>query len=510
VHLSQAGLGLPDESYYSQDGDPEFRENYREHLARLAELAELSDPEDVAASVLELETALAGSWMDPVSLRDLEKTNNLMTWAELREHAPGFDWTPWLRGLGAEETVVAQVVVGQPHFLAAAGQLWRERPLAQWKAWFTMRLVSACAQYLGRDLVEADFDFHGRVSCDISEQPERWRRGVGLVEAVLGDAVGRLYVARHFPASAKAHALDLVKNLIEAYRRSLSELDWMGPQTRQRALDKLDKLTVRIGYPDKWQDYSALEIRADDLLGNVRRAGAWRTAGDLAKIGQPVDHDEWLTTPQTVNAFYNPRRNEVVFPAAALQPPLFDPDVDDAANYGGIGSTIGHEIGHGFDDQGSQYDGDGNLVDWWEPADRTEYERRTQMLVAQYNALSPAGLPDHTVNGELTLGENIGDLGGLLIALKAYDLAVTDSGADEPPVIEGLTGHQRLFFAYAQVWRAKTTEAETIRRLASDPHAPPDLRCNAVVTNLDAFHSAFEVTETDALFTPESARVRIW
>jgi putative endopeptidase len=242
----------------------------------------------------------------------------------------------------------------------------------------------------------------------------------------------------------------------------------------------------------------------------VRRAGAWRTAGDLAKIGQPVDHDEWLTTPQTVNAFYNPRRNEVVFPAAALQPPLFDPDVDDAANYGGIGSTIGHEIGHGFDDQGSQYDGDGNLVDWWEPADRTEYERRTQMLVAQYNALSPAGLPDHTVNGELTLGENIGDLGGLLIALKAYDLAVTDSGADEPPVIEGLTGHQRLFFAYAQVWRAKTTEAETIRRLASDPHAPPDLRCNAVVTNLDAFHSAFEVTETDALFTPESARVRIW
>ena len=303
--------------------------------------------------------------------------------------------------------------------------------------------------------------------------------------------------------------LELVGNLVEAYRRSLSELDWMGPRTRQRALDKLGRLTAKIGYPDRWKDYSTLEIRADDLLGNVRRSGAWRTAFDLAKIGQPVDRDEWLTTPQTVNAFYNPRRNEVVFPAAVLQPPLFDPECDDAANYGGIGSTIGHEIGHGFDDQGSQYDGEGNLVDWWEPADRTEFERRTQMLVAQYNELCPAGLPGHTVNGTLTLGENIGDLGGLMIALRAYHLAVTEAGG-QPPVLDGLTGQQRLFFAYAQVWRAKTRDAETIQRLASDPHAPPDLRCNAVVTNLDAFHDAFEVTETDALFTPESERVRIW
>ena len=510
VHLSQAGLGLPDESYYSQDGDAEFRDRYREHLCCLAGLAELPDPKDLAASVLELETALAGAWMDQVSLRDLEKTNNLMTWAELGEHAPGFDWAPWLRGLGADATVVGEVVVGQPHFLAEVARLWRARPLQQWKAWFTVRLVSACAQYLGRDLAEADFDFHGRVSCGISEQPERWRRGVGLVEAVLGDAVGRVYVARHFPASAKQRTLDLVQNLIEAYRRSLTELDWMGRETRQRALDKLDRLTVKIGYPDQWKDYSALEIRADDLLGNVRRAGEWRTAVDLAKIGQPVDRDEWLTTPQTVNAFYNPRRNEVVFPAAVLQPPLFDPDADDAANYGGIGSTIGHEIGHGFDDQGSQYDGEGNLVDWWEPTDRSEFDRRTQTLVTQYNALCPAGLPGHTVNGALTLGENIGDLGGLTIALKAYDLGVTQSGVGEPPVLEGLTGPQRLFFAYAQVWRAKTREAEAIRRLASDPHAPPDLRCNAVVTNLDAFHSAFAVTETDALFTPKPDRVRIW
>ncbi|WP_028932579.1 M13 family metallopeptidase [Pseudonocardia spinosispora] len=510
VHLSQAGLGLPDGSYYSDEGDAGVLDRYREHLVRLAELVELPDPEALAASVLDLETALSRAWMDPVSVRDPEKVNNLMTWAELRAQAPGFDWTAWLGGLGVEEKVVAEVVVGQPGFLAEVGRLWTERPLEQWKAWLTMRLVSACAQYLGRDLAGADFDFHGRVMSGVPDQPERWRRGLGLLDAVLGDAVGRLYVARHFSASARARALDLVENLVEAFRRSLSDLDWMGDETRRRALDKLGRLTAKIGYPDRWKDYSSLDIRADDLLGNVRRAGAWRTGHDLAKVGRPVDRDEWLTTPQTVNAFYNPRLNEVVFPAAVLRPPLFDPGADDAANYGGIGSTIGHEIGHGFDDQGSQYDGEGNLVDWWEPADRAEFERRAEALRAQFDSLSPAGLPGHTVNGALTLGENIGDLGGMIIALRAYRLAVTRTGAAQPPVLDGLTGEQRVFFAYAGVWRAKTREAEAIRRLASDPHAPPDLRCNAVATNLDAFHDAFDVTETDALFTPETQRVRIW
>lgn len=510
VHLSQAGLGLPDESYYSDDGGTEIETGYREHLARLAELAELTDPKESARSAFELETALAGGWSDQVSSRDPEKTSTVMTWDELRGHAEGFDWAEWLAGLGAEPATVSEVVVGQPDFLAEAGRLWRTCPLEQWKAWFALRLVSSCAQYLNRELVDADFDFHGRVLSGIPDQPERWKLGVSLVEVALGDAVGRLYVDRHFTASAKAHALELVENLVEAYRRALSELEWMGPETRRRALDKLGRLTAKIGYPDRWKDYSALTIRADDLLGNVRRAGEWRTAFDLAKVGRPVDRDEWLTTPQTVNAFYNPRLNEVVFPAAVLQPPLFDPDADDAANYGGIGSTIGHEIGHGFDDQGSKYDGEGNLVDWWEPADREEFDRRAQALVAQYDALSPAGLPGHTVNGSLTLGENIGDLGGLMIALRAYGLAVARTGTGEPPVLDGLTGLQRLFVAYAQVWRAKTREAEAIRRLAVDPHAPPDLRCNAVVTNLDEFHDAFGVTETDALFTPEAERVRIW
>jgi putative endopeptidase len=272
-------------------------------------------------------------------------------------------------------------------------------------------------------------------------------------------------------------------------------------------MEKLARFTPKIGYPDEWKDYSTLEIRADDLLGNVLRAGAWATDFEFAKIGEPVDRKEWLMSPQTVNAYYHPRMNEIVFPAAILQPPFFDPEADDAANYGGIGAVIGHEIGHGFDDQGSKYDGEGTMTDWWEPEDRAEFERRAQALIDQYSALSPAGLPDRTVNGDLTVGENIGDLGGLTIALKAYKIAL---GTDEPPVLDGLTGLQRVLFGWAQVWRAVTRDAEAVRRLAVDPHSPPDLRCNAVVTNLDAFHEAFGVQETDALFTPPERRVRIW
>jgi putative endopeptidase len=510
VHLTQAGLGLPDESYYREDSYATILDGYRKHLRLLAELTELPDPDGLAGSVLELETELAAASWDQASDRDHEKTYTLMTWADLGEHAPGFDWASWLDGLGADDSAVDELVVRQPSFLAEAGRLWRERPLQRWKAWLTLHLVSACAPYLGRDLVEADFDFHGRCLSGTPELPERWKRGVGLVETALGEAVGRLYVARHFPAEAKQRTLTMVGHLIEAYRDSIGELDWMGPDTRGRALDKLDRFTAKIGYPDRWKDYSALQIRADDLLGNVRRAGGWRTDLELAKIGRPVDREEWFITPQTVNAYYNPRLNEIVFPAAVLQPPLFDMAADEAANYGGIGATIGHEIGHGFDDQGSKYDGEGNLADWWEPADRAEFDRLAQTLITQYDALCPAGLPDHTVNGALTVGENIGDLGGLAIALKAYRLALTESGLEEPPVLDGLTGLQRVFFGWAQVWRAVTREAEAVRRLAIDPHSPPDLRCNAVVTNLDAFHEAFGVTETDALFTPRAERVRIW
>ncbi|WP_214406627.1 M13 family metallopeptidase [Pseudonocardia lacus] len=504
-HLVQSGLGLPDESYYREDTYAEIRTAYVEHLTRLAELVGL--PAGTAETVMELETALAAVSWDRVSTRDAEKTYTLMTLAQLREHAPEFDWDPWLAAIGGADDAFAELVVMQPSFVAEAARLWARQPLEQWKAWLAVRTASSLADYLTEEIVEQDFAFYGRTLSGTPQLRERWKRGVSLVEGALGEAVGQLYVERHFPAAAKERMVTLVANLVEAYRQSISSLDWMGPATRERALAKLARFTPKIGYPDTWKDYSALEVRADDLVGNVLRAAEWSTDQDLAKIGKPVDRDEWFMTPQTVNAYYHPRMNEIVFPAAILQPPFFDAEADDAANYGGIGAVIGHEIGHGFDDQGSKYDGDGAMTDWWDAADRAEFDRRAQALIEQYNGLSPAGLPEHKVNGALTVGENIGDLGGLTIALKAYQIAL--DGA-EAPVLDGFTGVQRVLVAWAQVWRAVTREAEAVRRLAIDPHSPPELRCNAVVTNLDAFHEAFDVRETDALYTPLDRRVRIW
>ncbi len=507
VHLNQSGLGLPDESYYREESYAEIRTAYLAHLERLAELVGVPEPARIAEAVMDLETALAAVSWDRVSNRDAEKTYTLMTAAELRERAPAFAWDAWLDGLGAPEGAFAEVVVRQPGFVEAAATLWQERPLAQWQAWLQLRTASACADFLSDAVVQQDFAFYGRTLSGTPQIKDRWKRGVAFVEASVGEAVGRLYVQRHFPASSKERMTALVANLVEAYRQSIATLDWMGPATRERALEKLAQFTPKIGYPDKWEDYSALDVRADDLLGNVLRAGAWLTDHELDKIGKPVDRAEWFMTPQTVNAYYHPRLNEIVFPAAILQPPFFDPDADDAANYGGIGAVIGHEIGHGFDDQGSKYDGGGAMTDWWDTADRAEFDRRAQVLIDQYSALSPAGLPDHKVNGALTVGENIGDLGGLTIALKAYKIALGD---DEAPVIDGLTGYQRVFFGWAQIWRIVTRRAEAIRRLTIDPHSPPDLRCNAVVTNLDTFHEAFDVHPGDALYTAPEQRVRIW
>jgi putative endopeptidase len=507
VHLSQGGLGLPDESYYRDEAYAAIRTAYVEHLARLAELVGLPEPHALAEQVMELETALAAASWDRVTNRDAEKTYTLMTLPALQANAPGFGWESWLVALEAPDGAFDELVVRQPSFVTAAARLWQERPLEQWKAWLTIRTASACADYLNDAVVEEHFAFYGRTLSGTPELRERWKRGVALVEGAIGEAVGQLYVERHFPPAAKERMVTLVANLVEAYRQSISALDWMGPATRKRALAKLARFTPKIGYPDRWKDYSTLQVRPDDLLGNVLRAGEWDTDFELAKIGKPIDRDEWLMTPQTVNAYYHPRMNEIVFPAAILQPPFFDAEADDAANYGGIGAVIGHEIGHGFDDQGSKYDGEGNLTDWWESDDRAEFERRAKALIGQYDALSPAGLPEHRVNGALTVGENIGDLGGLTIALKAYALATEGT---EPPVLDGFTGLQRVLLGWAQVWRAVTRDEEAIRRLAVDPHSPPDLRCNAVVTNLDAFHEAFEVGADDALFTPSEQRVRIW
>ncbi|MFC7446735.1 M13 family metallopeptidase [Rhodococcus daqingensis] len=507
VHLTQSGIGLPDESYYREDSYAETRAAYLEHVQKMLALAGRPDPAADARTILDLETQIAAGHWDVVRRRDAELSYNLVTLADLSTENTGFDWTAWVSGLGGTQESFAELVVRQPSFLTSLTALWTERPLDEWKAWAAWQVIHSRAPYLNEAVVAENFAFYGRTLTGAEENRERWKRGVSLVQDLLGESVGKLYVERHFPAHAKARMQELVANLQEAYRRNISELEWMGPETRQAALAKLEKFTPKIGYPDKWRDYSGLSISADDLVGNYRRGYAADHDRDLAKLGGPVDRDEWFMTPQTVNAYYNPGMNEIVFPAAILQPPFFDAGADDAANYGGIGAVIGHEIGHGFDDQGAKYDGDGNMVDWWTDSDRTEFGKRTKALIEQYNEFEPKALPGHKVNGEFTIGENIGDLGGLSIAVEAYRIAL--DGKDSP-TIDGLTGLQRVFFGWAQVWRTKARNEEAIRRLAVDPHSPPEFRCNGVVRNLDSFHDAFEVTPGDALYLEPERRVRIW
>ena len=508
LHLSQSGLGLPDESYYRDAQHAEVLAAYPGHIARMFALVFGGDHGDTAQRIVALETKIAAAHWDVVKRRDADLTYNLRTFVDLQTEAPGFDWVGWVSALGSSPERAAEVVVRQPDAQTAFATLWVGEDLDDWKAWLRWRLISGRASLLTDDLVDENFAFYGRLLSGTEELRDRWKRAVGVVENLMGDAVGKLYVARHFPPAAKARMDELVANLREAYRVSITDLEWMTPETRQRALDKLDKFTPKIGYPARWRDYSAFVVRRDDLYGNFVRGDAVGTDRELAKLGSPVDRDEWFMTPQTVNAYYNPGMNEIVFPAAILQPPFFDADADDAANYGGIGAVIGHEIGHGFDDQGAKYDGDGNLVDWWTDADRSEFGVRTKALIDQYETFTPRGLdPAHHVNGAFTVGENIGDLGGLSIALLAYQLSL---GSAEAPVLDGLTGVQRVFFGWAQVWRTKSRDAEAIRRLAVDPHSPPEFRCNGVVRNIDAYYDAFGVTEDDELFLEQAARVRIW
>ncbi|MEU4314618.1 M13-type metalloendopeptidase [Nocardia sp. NPDC024068] len=526
VHATQSGIGLPDESYYRSDEYAQVRQSYIAHIDRMFALA-AADPhvagllggdsagsgDSVGARVFEVERKLAAGHWDVVRRRDAELSYNLTTFAELAERHPEFDWAAWVGGLAegvsaSGPELLAELVVRQPDYLRTFAEVWESEPLEEWLLWARWRVLRARAAYLTDALVEESFDFYGRTLTGAEENRERWKRGVSLVQDLLGEAVGKLYVAEHFPPEAKAAMVRLVENLREAYRRNISELEWMSPETRRAALAKLEKFSPKIGYPDRWRDYSAVSVDPGDPVGNYRRGFAAEHDRDLNKLGGPVDRDEWFMTPQTVNAYYNPGMNEIVFPAAILQPPFFDLQADDAANYGGIGAVIGHEIGHGFDDQGAKYDGDGNMVDWWSDADRTEFGKRSRALIDQYDRLSPADLPDeHTVNGEFTIGENIGDLGGLSIAVQAYKISLD---GQQPPVIDGLTGLQRVFFGWAQVWRSKVRPEEAVRRLAVDPHSPPEFRCNAVVRNIDAFHEAFELTPEDALYLAPGERVRIW
>ncbi len=508
LNLLQGGLGLPDESFYRDEQYAAIREAYSAHLARMFDLASPGVAgDDAAATVFALDAAIAAGHWDRVRTRDSDQTFNPTTRAELDALWPATWWDAWLGGLGADPAVFAHTIVRQPAFFTAVAPLVTEERLAEWKVWLAWRVVHAAAPMLPQAVVEENFDFYGRTLSGTPELRERWKRGVGLVEGSVGEALGRRYVDRYFPASSKSRMDELVGHLIAAYRQEIQRLEWMSDTTKARALEKLAAFNPKIGYPTRWRDYSALEVRADDLAGNARRAASFELDRELAKIGSPVDRDEWFMTPQTVNAYYNPGMNEIVFPAAILQPPFFAADADDATNFGAIGAVIGHEIGHGFDDQGSKYDGTGAKKDWWTEDDRAAFDGLTQRLIAQYSELEPAQVPGNKVNGALTVGENIGDLGGLGIAYQAWLLA---QGEEPAPDVDGIPARQRLFLSWAMAWRAKGRDEEVLRRLALDPHSPPEFRCNQVVRNLDEFYAAFDVTPDDGLWLDPADRVRIW
>ena len=536
--IGQSGLGLPDESYYREEAQAPLRQAYVAHVARMLELAGLTESfaasgERLAERVMAVETDLAKGHWDRVTCRDVEKMNNPMSWQAIVDSAPDLPWQEWREGIlaaaqaaGIERTTfLDEAIVTQPDYLPHAAGIWQGTDLEDLRAWVAWHVVHGRATLLSRAFVEENFDFYGRTLQGTDELRARWKRGVGLVESCLGEALGELYVARHFPPSHKSAMEALVGRLIEAYRQSISSLEWMSPATRERALEKLALFTPKIGYPVRWRDYSAVEVVPGDVLTSVHSVERADMAYSLRKLTKPVDRDEWHMTPQTVNAYYNPTMNEIVFPAAILQPPFFDPQADDAVNYAGIGAVIGHEIGHGSDDQGSTFDGTGKVSDWWTREDREAFTERTRALISQYDAYTPeAVITKHEtagtaeadiphVNGALTIGENIGDLGGLGIALKAYALALADAGiesVEEAPVIDGLTGLQRFFYSWARIWRSKNRPDYAELLLTVDPHSPAEFRCNGIVRNVDAFYEAFGVGPDDALWLEPGKRVSIW
>ena len=507
VDLAQSGLGLPDRDYYLKPNDAKLvaaRAKYQEFVQTLLTMSGDKAAAASARDVLALETALAKVQWTKVENRDPIKTYNKLDFAGLNALAPKYDWKSYLTAAGIDGKV-NYVIVSQPSYLKGFNTVYQKTTLPVWKKYFETQLISRYAGMLSKPYVDTNFAYKGTALRGIPENEPRWKRGVMLVEASLGEAVGKVYVAEHFPPERKVRMEKLVQNLLAAYRQSIETIDWMSPETKKEAQIKLAKFTPKIGYPNKWKDYSGMQISKDDLVGNVMRASTFANQFELDKLGKPIDRDEWGMTPQTINAYYNPELNEIVFPAAILQPPFFDAKADDAVNYGGIGAVIGHEISHGFDDQGAQYDGDGNLRDWWTKQDHERFSAKTKMLIAQYDAFSP--LPGYHVNGALTLGENIADNSGLAIAYKAYKLSL---GGKEAPVIAGLTGDQRLYMGWSQVWRAKSRDAQTIVQIKTDPHSPAQYRTNGTLSNQPAFYSAFDVKEGDKMYLPAAQRVIIW
>jgi putative endopeptidase len=501
----QSGLGLPNRDYYLKD-DQRFaaaRTAYATYLQTLLRAIGDPDPAAGAQDVMAFERRLAQAQWEPENNRDPDKTYNPIEISQLPKQSPGFDWDAFLQAADVKQ--VSGLVVAQPTYATAAAQAIRDTPLPTLKRYLKARWLDAEADTLPKAFRDARFEFRGKALRGLEREQARWQKAVIAVDAALGEAVGQVYVAHYFPADSKARALVLVNNLIAAYRESIDGLSWMTDATKQHAREKLAKYTLKIGYPDQWRDYSKLQIIEGDALGNDLRAGRFEYDRQAARIGQPVDRAEWEMTPQTVNAYYQKSRNEIVFPAAILQPPFFDPTVDDAANYGAIGAVIGHEISHGFDDQGSKFDGDGLLHSWWTEQDRSAFDALGARLVQQFGRYEP--IPDHKVNGRLTLGENIADLSGLQIAFKAYRHSLAGQVA---PVIDGLSGDQRFFLAWAQAWRGKTREARQLELLTVDPHSPRRFRANGAAVNHDAFHAAFGTKPGDAMYVAPEDRIRIW
>lgn len=501
----QSGLGLPDRDYYFDESERgmELRTKYVNFIADLLSLSDYTDAKAAAERIMAVETQLAEHHWDKVDNRDPIKRYNKVSGEELAAMLANFDTNVFFNGVGTG--VQDYVIVSQPSFVAAFNDLFPTVPVDTWKEYLRLQVLTAYANVLSQNFVDVNFDFFSKTLRGNEEQRPRWKRAINAINGSLGELLGQLYVEKHFPPEAKTRMMTMVNNLVLAYEESISNLEWMSDETKVKALDKLSKFTPMIGYPDKWRDYSELQISADDLVGNIRRARTFNHYRQVDKLGSPIDRSEWFMPPQRVNAYYNPPMNQIVFPAAILQPPFFVFDAEDARNYGGIGLVIGHEIGHGFDDQGSKYDGDGNLANWWTDEDRRRFEERTNMLVEQYNAFEP--LPGFFINGKLTLGENIGDLGGASIALRAYEMSLDGK---ESPIIDGMTGKERFFLGMAQIWRAKYRDEVVELRVKNDPHSPAYYRVNGVVPNINEFYETFDVNEGDAHYLPKEERVVIW
>jgi len=505
AHIWQGGLGLPDQDYYFNKGErfKKLRSGYVAHIEKMLDLAEIANGKGAAARIMALETELAKHHWTRVETRDSEKRYNKFEIEKLSGLTDAFDWSAYIKAIGITDE--KNIIINQPDYIEGFGKVFLETSMDEWKTYITFHLLSNFSSYLSADLDNENFDFFSKQLSGRMEQRPRWKRGVSVVNRNLGEVIGKVYVGRHFAPEAKERMNVLVENLRKAYGKSINELDWMSKDTKQAAQVKLAAFTPKIGYPDRWEDYSSLDINSDDLVGNIIRSRKVASDKELSKLGGPIRKWEWAMTPQTVNAYYNPTVNEIVFPAAILQPPFFNMAADDAVNYGGIGAVIGHEMGHGFDDQGSKYDAEGNLRNWWTEQDLSEFKARASNLVEQYAAYQVyEGL---NVNGELTLGENIGDLSGVTIAYKAYKASLNGK---EAPVIEGLTGDQRFFMGFAQIWRSKIVEESMRNRVATDPHSPGEFRALGSLSNMDEFYQAFDVKEGDAMYIAPEKRVKIW